>query len=39
MINLNFGILTNYILDYIYNKKEIDNFGGVCPSMHIVSQQ
>jgi hypothetical protein len=22
------------ILDYIYNKKEIDQFGGVCPSLH-----
>ena len=22
-------------VDYIYNKKEMDQFGGVCPSMHI----
>ena len=21
-------------IDYIYNKKEIDQFGGVCPSLH-----
>ena len=23
-----------YCADYIYNKKEIDSFGGVCPSLH-----
>lgn len=26
--------MINHFLDYIYTKKETDQFGGVCPSIH-----